>query len=206
MKRHRVITTGTVASHCHVTYETVKNWIKQGKLNAFETPGGHHRILVDDFKAFLETYGMPPYEIREEGVRRLLIVDDDEVIVKNVADFFGTDANYECAAASDGYEAGLQVMRFEPDMIILDLVMPNIDGFEVCRKIKSDPDTQHIKILVVTAHAEEGQKEKIMACGADDFLAKPFTFKELKERVEALFAPPPRAPRGGPRRKASAAK
>ena len=188
MKQHgKMITTGTIASHCHVTYNTVNNWIKQSKLVAYETPGGHHRIFIDDFQRFLKTYGLPPFADASPTIRKLLVVDDDVAIVDNISCFFHETGGYMCATALDGYDAGIQVTRFRPDMIILDLFMPKLDGFEVCRKIKADQATAHILVLAITGSTENSHHKQMLDCGADCLLVKPFTLKALHQEVERLF-------------------
>ena len=187
MKEKAVLTTGDVAAHCHVSYETVMNWIKSGKLKAHKTPGGHHRIPARDFSAFLEEYNMPLPEI-EPVRRKVLVVDDDPGLVSVIVEFFDNAGEYELATASDGFAAGIQVVKFCPDLIVLDLMMPNIDGFEVCKSLKSNPETQQVLILVITGYAEEENIQKALACGADYCMAKPFRIAELKKKVDELFA------------------
>lgn len=187
MRRKTVVTTGEVAAHCQVSYETVHNWIRAGHLNAHVTPGRRHRIVLDEFRRFLTAHGMPPYEMASPRKRKLLVVDDEAVLVKTITEFFEATGEYECAAAGDGFEAGLLVLTFGPDLVLLDLRMPQMDGFQVCRRLKSDPKTQPIQILVMTAYPEDGHLDKARACGADECLVKPFTLEALKQTVEALF-------------------
>ena len=130
---------------------------------------------------------MPPYEESISDTLKILMVDDAEELVGGVTDFFNSMDGYEASSAFDGYEAGVQVTTFCPDLIILDLIMPNVNGFEVCKKIKSSPATEHIRILAITGHPEDGNVERILACGADDYLVKPFKLEALKDKVEALF-------------------
>lgn len=189
-RKHRektVISTGVVAAHCQVSYDTVKNWIRMGKLPAYATPGRRHLIRLEDFQAFLKTYGMPAYEAARPRKRKILVVDDHEELVQTIIEFLEATREYECAAASDGFEAGLQVMTFAPDLVLLDLRMTQMDGFQVCRRLKADPKTQHTLVLVMTAYAEERNLDKARACGADDCLVKPFTMEALKQQVEVLF-------------------
>lgn len=187
MKKRVSITTGTVAEHCEVTYETVKNWIRQGKLPAFETPGGHHRILMEEFNDFLTHYGMPVYDGPYGRKAKILVVDDDRILGSAIVDFLTKAAGHECMFASDGYETGIQVMSFEPDLVVLDLIMPMMNGFEVCQKLKSTKDTEHIQVLAVTGHPDDGNNEKIKACGADDVLSKPFKMEALREHSDKLL-------------------
>jgi excisionase family DNA binding protein len=187
MRKRMSITTGAVAEHCEVTYETVKNWIRQGKLPAFETPGGHHRILIEEFNEFLSRYGMPAFNDPYVRRPRVLIVDDDAALVADIIEYLSQTTDFDCASASDGYEAGVQIMTFEPDLIVLDLVMPMLNGLDVCQKIKGSKDTDHIRILAITGHPEGGNIEQLKAAGADDVLAKPFKMETLQANVEKLF-------------------
>lgn len=186
-KKPGLLSAGEVAAHCRVSYEAVKSWVNTGKLKAFTTPGGHRRVRVEDFQEFLQKYRLPP---REEAVaprRRVLIVDDDPAIVQLLTTFFGKMEGYELAAAGDGFDAGIQIATFRPELVVLDLVMPHLDGFVVCRKIKSAPASRDIRVLVITGEATEKNIQRALECGADGWLAKPFRMGELKKRVEGLF-------------------
>ncbi len=193
MKRAALITTGEVAAHCRVSYETVDKWIKTGRLKAYTTPGRHRRIDTEDFRAFLRQYNLPPLE-EESSRKRLLIVDDDPSIVQTLSKFFGKTGEYELATAADGFEAGVQIASFRPDLVILDLMMPHLDGFEVCRKIKSASETRNTRVLVVTGYATGDNLQKALECGADCCVAKPFRMGELKKKVEEVFAGARRVP------------
>ena len=92
------------------------------------------------------------------------------------------------AVATDGYEALVQVGAFRPDVLVLDIRMPRLDGFEVCRRLKAKKETASIRILAVTAHPEGQVRDQVMACGADDFLEKPFAIEKFRSRVVGLLA------------------
>ena len=188
MKRKSQLTTGDVAEHCSVSYDTVMNWISNGKLKAYMTPGRHRRVLVEDFRDFLREYDMRPYGDVRTQQRKILIVDDDPGLVKVIVEFFGTTGEYELATASDGFLAGIQVATFQPDLVVLDLVMPNMDGFEVCRQLRSNPETQNTVIVVITGYAQTRNIEKAFECGADLCLEKPFKIAELKTKVDEIFS------------------
>ena len=188
LKRRVSITTGTVAEHCEVTYETVKNWIKGSKLPAYETPGGHHRILITEFHDFLNRYNMPAYVDSAARKPRILLVDDNETLTSTMSEYFTKVADYDCETAADGFEAGIQITTFEPDLVVLDLVMPAMNGFEVCEKIKSAKETKHILVLAITGQPEDGNAESVMGCGADDLLVKPFKMDALQAAVDRLLS------------------
>jgi len=189
MAKKLVLTTGAVAAHCHVSPETVVNWIRQEKIKAFSTVGGHRRIHVEDFQNFLEAYDMPAWE-EEEGIStkpRILIVDDEAEIVTLIERTLRGTGKYELATAGDGFEAGIQVVAFLPDLVILDLMMPHLNGFKVCQMIKNNPKTKHSIVLVVTGHPQGGNMERALDCGAEFCMAKPFSLVELVRKVDELL-------------------
>lgn len=188
MKRKSFLTTGEVAAHCEVSIKTVNNWIKGGSLRASTTPGRHHRVRLDDFNAFLRAHNLPLFEESPVPQRRILVVDDEAEVVQVMVKGLRRTGQYEVATAADGFEAGLQVARFNPELILLDLVMPNLDGFRICRLIKSNPQTRHIKILVLTGYASDENRQKALECGADFFMAKPFKPHQIREKLEELFS------------------
>jgi len=197
-RRRRALTTGQMAEYCQVRPATVFNWIKGGKLKAYSTPGGHYRVRLEDFLDFLEKYEIPIDEdfFASPG-SRILIVDDEPNVVEFIERALsGAGEDYLFERASDGYEAGLKVASFEPNLVILDLVMPRVDGFEVCRRIKTDLETLGTKVLVVTGYPEEVERAK--ECGADDYLVKPLRVEELREKVSNLMRR--RAPAAASRR------
>ena len=183
-----LLTTGEVALHCRVSYETVNQWIKAGKLKAYTTPGRHHRIHAEEFRKFIAEHNLPPLEAPRADRFKILIVDDEPGIVQMIAKELTRTAEYELAIAADGFEAGIQVARFQPDLIILDLIMPNMDGFKVCQQIKSDPETQQMAILVITGYPTDENLQRALECGADYCLAKPLQLPELNKRVDALLS------------------
>lgn len=118
--------------------------------------------------------------------RRVLVVDDDPAIVDALDKMFSL-FNYESRTAMSGPDALVTIGLFQPDVVILDAILPVLNGFEVCRKIKTGGTTRHIRVLMISGFLDEGNKNIVRSCGADDFLLKPFTMKELSQRVEALF-------------------
>jgi excisionase family DNA binding protein len=190
MGKNRFLTTGDVAQYCEVTNAAVLKWIDAGKLPFFTTPGGHYRILRGDFKDFLLRYGMfvdQSFFGKGSNKKRILVVDDEEAVVSFIEGALLLEGKYEVAAATDGFDAGQQVVTFEPDLIILDIMLPGMDGFEVCRRVKTDVATQHIKVLAITGFASDENIEKILRMGADDYLAKPLKLQELHQKLEELL-------------------
>jgi excisionase family DNA binding protein len=184
------LTTGQIAKYCNVSSVAVWKWIKQGKLPAYRLPGGHYRVEKGAFKAFLQKNDMPiDLDFFARPTKRVLIVDDEpslvEILVRSLR-MMGRDI--VLATSSDGFEAGLQVATFKPDLLILDLMMPHIDGFEVCRIVRENPATSHIRILIITAYGSHENIQRALDAGADGFLHKPLDMDELKSRVQEYLA------------------
>ena len=118
---------------------------------------------------------------------RILIVDDEEIIRELLADTF-RDTNYTIELATCGYDAGVLAERIHPDVILLDILLPDVDGREICKQIRRNPVTADAKIIAVTALKEPAQIEEIKAAGADDHIGKPFDVDEIRDKVSAMIA------------------
>jgi excisionase family DNA binding protein len=182
----KILTIPQAAEHCSVTRMTMWRWVKSGLLRASVTPGGHHRVLREDLESFLIQSGMSPLAGKHFPRNKVLIVDDDPYIQKALRKLL-TSFQYETEIAGSGFEAGIKVTQFKPDLVLLDLIMPGMDGFEVCRLLKMDPNTSGIKILAITGYGTEENRKKIMDAGADDLLIKPVDQETLIPRIENLL-------------------
>ena len=118
--------------------------------------------------------------------KKILIVDDEENIVISL-EFLIEQAGYELRVAKNGEEALAQVASFAPDLILLDVMMPKINGFEVCRRVREMPGGQHLKIIMLTAKGREVEITKGLAMGADTYITKPFSTKELMVQVQQML-------------------
>jgi len=179
-------TVGQAAEHCSLSRGTVWRYIKSKDLRASQTPGGHFRILKKDLDSFIVERGMYPLANNLSSGKKILIVDDDPQI-RDVLTQMLSAHKYETETASSGFSAGAKVATFKPGLIILDLLMPDMSGFEVCRLLKGDPDTSNIKILAITGYDTEENRDKIMKAGADDYMTKPLSKDALLGRVAGLL-------------------
>lgn len=186
-----VLTVFKASKYCSVSPKTIINWIESGWIKAYKTPGGHRRINRKDLIAFMENQGMPiPEQEKEMGSGRIkiLVVDDDPIIVESIVQALEEDEHdYEVISAADGFEAGIQVSHFKPDLILLDIMMPDIKGFEVCQKIKGAPETKDTKIIVLSAYLDEEKFQQMKGYGADACYSKPLPLPQLKEEVSRLL-------------------
>lgn len=185
-KSKQLLTTGDVARQTGVTRTTVLHWIKSGKLRAaFTTAGGHYRISEADLQQFLIQRGAPEDDKRRQ---RILVVDDEQAILDLVVRALRPvlpNCSFETAA--DGVDAGLKLLRFAPDLLVLDLLLPGVDGFEVCRLVRGDPELRDTAILCITGHNEPGIRELAIAAGADECLLKPLDIQALRQHVLQLL-------------------
>ena len=118
---------------------------------------------------------------------RILIADDETHIVTSL-EFLMRKCDYEVRVARDGEEALRLARQFHPDVLLLDVAMPLCDGFEVCRRIRADPETCGVRILMLTAHGRDAERERGLALGADAYMTKPFSNRELLAKVHDLLA------------------
>ncbi len=183
------LTTSQIAAYCHVTPRSVNKWIEEGKIKSYATPGGHYRVHPDDFLSFLKKYNMPlPPEMQGVVVlKRILIVDDEKNLVNATKRTLKMAGKYEVDAACDGFDAGRKLLAFKPDLVILDIRMPGMDGYEVAKRIKESPEGGRVKIIAVSAFFEEEGKEKILSFGADACLDKPFEEEVLLQKIEEIL-------------------
>jgi len=186
MAAKRNLSTFDVAELLQVDPGSVANWVDGGLLKAHRTPGGHRRVAADDLVAFLHAHEMPvPPELRE-GPARVVVVDDEPAMTQLIAKAIRTaHPEYEVTEAHDGFGAGTVIATIRPEVVVLDLRMPGMDGFEVCRQIKSRDATRGTVVIAVTAYPTEEGSERVMSCGAKLCLAKPLELDELIAEVEA---------------------
>ena len=184
-----ILTVFKASKQCNVSPKTIINWIESGHITAYKTVGGHRRIKQSDLVAFMTKQGIPiPEDMSVEGRTRILVVDDDPIIVETIVQSLEEDEHdYEVISASDGFEAGIQVSHFKPHLLILDIMMPDIKGYEVCKKIKGDEETKDIKIIVLSAYLDEEKFKKMKEHGADVCFSKPLPLPQLKEEVARLL-------------------
>lgn len=119
--------------------------------------------------------------------RSVLVVDDEPNIVVSL-EFLMEQAGFEVRVAADG-EAALKALEEKiPDLVLLDVMMPKRDGYDLCQMIRANPDWKDVRIIMLTAKGRDVEKEKGMALGADDYVTKPFSTRELVERVKSHLA------------------
>lgn len=187
-----LVTTGFVAKYCGVKPITIARWIKSGKLKAVRTPGGRFRVNRRELYRFLLAHGFPADDrLLTDFKLKILVVDDDETHARMICKGFRDFApGCEMLSARDGYEAGMKVERFHPDLVILDIRMPGLSGFEVCRGIRNNPEQKHIRIIVLSGYLTPETEREALASGADVCLSKPANIENLLETAQGLVGGP----------------
>jgi len=169
---------------CDLT--TVIKWSNDGKLKAYKTPGGHRRIEEADLADFVKKFKLPfPEELKSEN--RILIVDDDPDFITLAAGYLGRIENIRLDSAGEGFTAGEKVISFSPHVVILDVKLPGIDGYEVCRRIKEKEETKNIKIVVVTAYDSPQDRNNALESGADVYFSKPLKSEQFVSTIKKLL-------------------
>jgi two-component system, OmpR family, response regulator RpaA len=182
-----VFTTGEAAKICKVSQQTIIRCFDSGQLKGFRVPGSRfRRIPREALYRFMKDNGIPT-DALESGKRRVLIVDDDQAVVDLISEVLAGDSRFETKVVNNGFGAGMLAKEYHPDLIILDVMLPDINGQAVCELIRSDSTMQDIRIICISGMIEEDKIEHLRASGADDFLHKPLDIDELLRRVCRLL-------------------
>jgi excisionase family DNA binding protein len=182
-----LFTTGEAAEVCNVSQQTIIRCFDAGRLKGFRIPGSKfRRIPRESLVAFMRENGIPSDNF-ENGKKKVLIVDDDAEIVELIADVLVRDGRFEVKTASSGYEAGIMTHQFNPDLIILDYMLPDINGNIVCKTIKSNPDFASTRIIIVSGVVNQSEIEDLLSAGAEDFMKKPFNIAELIDKISGVM-------------------
>jgi excisionase family DNA binding protein len=185
-----VFTTFEAAKLCHVSPLSIINWVNAGRLPAFRTPGGHRRIRREDLARFMRENGIPlPEELRDgSGRPRVLVVDDEHLIRDVIAENLAHRATpFDVVTAADGFEAGRLIATFRPDVVLLDLRMPGLDGFQVCRTIKADSETASTIVIAMTGYHTPETEARIVECGAVRCVAKPIEPSAIAAVIDTVL-------------------
>lgn len=184
----KIYTTYQIGKFCQVNIRTVIRWIETGKLKAYSTPGGHRRVKWSDLITFLTQNRMPiPQELEEAKRKKILVVDDDLDFLDIVTKILQGIPDAEIRTTSSGFDAGVLVAEWLPDLILLDFVMPDLDGFEVTKKIKSNPRLKKIPIIAVTSITDPEELDKVKNSGVDTLATKPIESTSFLKKVDRFI-------------------
>ena len=183
-----VFTTGEAAEICKVSQQTIIRCFDAGRLKGFRVPGSRfRRIPRDALLVFMKDNGIPP-DALNSGKTKVLVVDDDPEIVELFVDVLERDGRFEVRTADTGYTAGMITNEFRPDLIILDYMLPDVNGNIVCKTIRQNEAFNNTKIIVVSGVVNQDEINDLLKSGADEFVKKPFNIEKLIERIGQLVA------------------
>ncbi|MFG0285308.1 MAG: response regulator [Phycisphaerales bacterium JB039] len=183
----KIFTTGEAAEVCKVSQQTIIRCFDSGRLQGFRVPGSKfRRIPREELIRFMQLNGIPT-DALDAGRKRVLVVDDDEKILEVFRDMLQRDGRFEFETASSGYDAGMLTEQFRPHLIILDYMLPDINGNVVCKRLKESPETRDIKIIFVSGVINEHEIKSLLDAGGDAFLKKPFNIQELLGKMTELL-------------------
>lgn len=183
MSKKSYLTPNQVAELLMVSPTAIRHWADKGELKALTTPGGHRRFIPSEIDRFAREKELvlnngEPHQLR------VLIVDDDEQLARYLVKLLeGLESDLIVDTASDGFEAGLKILEFKPQIVLLDLMMPHINGIQVCSRLKNGPATQSIRVIAMTGYATPENIKAVIDAGAEVCLAKPIDENLLLEQM-----------------------
>ncbi|MFC1763411.1 response regulator [Planctomycetota bacterium] len=187
MRMKDLFTTGEAAEICRVSQQTIIRCFDTGRLDGFRVPGSKfRRIPRASLLKFLKDNHIPLDNL-DSGKKKVLIVDDDAEIVELISEVLLRDGRFEVKTASSGYEAGIATEQFRPDVILLDYMLPDVNGNVVCQTIKKNTQFEDIKIIIVSGVIRQEEIDQLLKSGAEDFIRKPFAIEELTGKVTAVL-------------------
>jgi excisionase family DNA binding protein len=182
-KMKDLFTTGEAAEVCKISQQTIIRCFDAGRLEGFRVPGSRfRRIPRQSLVKFMKDNSIP-LDSLESGKRKVLVVDDDAEIVELIVDVLSRDGRFEVKTASSGYEAGIATEQFRPELILLDYMLPDVNGNVVCQTIRKNPEFSNIKIFIVSGVVKQDEIEQLLKSGAEGFIKKPFSLTELVDKI-----------------------
>lgn len=184
MDMKQSFSTSEVAKYCHVTPDTIRKWAEAGRIQVFKTPGGHRRIRREDLLRFLRENSIPVHPDLCDGAVKVLIAEPDRPSASVISRFLErTHSTFQVEAAIDGFDVGVMLATFQPDVIFLNINLPGADGLEVCRRIKSIPEYSGVNIIAMANSDDTTIAARALESGASGCLRKPFTPDDLRRTL-----------------------
>jgi len=185
---NRLLTSHEAGALLQMDPSSIVKWVNDGLLPAFRTPGKHRRIKASDLLAFLRTHGMYiPAELAE-GAVQVLVVDDDEHFLKALGRAMKNYKDFEFSACTSGIEALVHVGARKPDVLVIDVHMPEVDGLDVLRVLKANPSTRDVQVVMMTGKPSADLEKRAIALGAKALVEKPLTAARLVDALAARAA------------------
>ena len=183
-----VFSTGEAAAICKISQQTIIRCFDSGRLQGFRVPGSKFRRIPREALIKFMKENEIPLDLLDSGRRKVLVVDDDPEIVELMVDVLERDGRFEVRTASSGYDAGVLTQEMCPDIMILDYMLPDINGNVVCKTIRQNSDFEHMRIIIVSGVINQEEIDQLLKVGADAFMKKPFSIDDLINKMSELMA------------------
>jgi len=182
-----VFTTGEAAKICKVSQQTIIRCFDSGQLKGFRVPGSRfRRIPREQLYTFMRDNGIPT-DALDSGRRKILVVDDDQDLVELICDSLERDGRFDIRSVNNGFQAGMQIKEFRPDVIVLDVMLPDINGKEVCQIVRAQKTMDDVRIICISGMVEKDKVQELYDAGANEFMQKPFDVDELSGHIYRLL-------------------
>ena len=179
------VTTRIAAKLCGVSIFSIQRWFDEGLLTGSTLPGGWRRIAVGSINQFMRKHNMVLSADAQKGLHRVLLVDDDAKLLEIMKDSLAQGGKYLVRTASTGLEAGLAVMEFQPSTVVLDVMLEDVPGAQIVRRIRESSAGRGIRIVAIFGRAAPGDVDVVLSAGANAYLQKPFPMAELIKAIES---------------------
>jgi excisionase family DNA binding protein len=183
MKRQPFLMPSEVASLLGVSPVTVRKWAYRGELKCHRTLGGHRRFSRAEIESFARDRDMS-YAAEGRQSRRVLVVENDRRFAQYLFESLQQVPRFDVTITYDGFEAGRQLQKLSPQIVLLDLMLPGLDGLQICRQLREDPETAHIRIIAMTGSYSADVAARFERCGVDHCLCKPFSLDTLWHAID----------------------
>lgn len=183
----KIFTTGEAAEICKVSQQTIIRCFDSGRLAGFRVPGSKfRRIPRAELLKFMKANDIPT-SVLDHGRKRILVVDDDRAILDMFKDILSRDERFDVRVAETGYDAGMLTEAFRPNLLILDYMLPDVNGNIVCQRLREREETASTKILIISGVVNQSEIDGLLKAGAQGFMRKPFDVHELLKKVSELL-------------------
>jgi len=182
-----VFTTGEAAKICKVSQQTIIRCFDSGQLKGFRVPGSRFRRIPRELLyTFMRDNGIPT-DALDSGKRKILVVDDDQDLVELICDSLERDGRFDVRSVNNGFGAGMLIKEFRPDVIVLDVMLPDINGKEVCLLVRNQQAMDDVRIICISGMVEKDKIQELFDAGANEFMQKPFDVDELSGKIYRLL-------------------
>lgn len=188
MTYKKPLSVGQVAEICRVSKKTVLNWIYDGAMKAYTTHGGHYRVWPANIKRFLDQSGMDiPFDFVDDRTTSILIIDDEPDYAQMLKSAISSELPLvDVTTTDDGYEGLMLIGEIKPNLVILDIKMPKLDGFQVLELLKARKSDHETKVVVVSGYLDEATKAQLSKTVADQTLDKLSDINTMVRTIASL--------------------